>query len=334
MFDTIYCHIGSHKTGTTSIQDTFQSNQTVLRGSGVYFVEKRAGVLAHIARSPSRVVPGLIKSRSPEKVRFFSASAEKKLAAASAAPETHTAVLSSEDMLVLSPADVLELHRYLKTFARNLKVIYYVRHPFSRIPSLQAQAIKTGHALVEAPDARYLENYERQLGRWIDGFGKENIDVREFTPGGQVADICSAIGVEDLAEKLNIVRRNDSLSHAALLIASALNRLGPKIGNHRKLIGLLQQIKGRKYTCDPAALANLQPQIDQRLAYLNDNFGLVLQTPTPPTHCDDRNVIFDIQALASLGDVLHTTALENSRLKSEIDDLQTEIDALKNQSLG
>ena len=334
MFDVLYCHIGSHKTGTTSIQDSFQSNTDALHTAGVHFVARRAGILAHVTQFPTRIVPGLIANRSPEHVRSFINSAIDDLATSAASPNLKTALLSSEDMLALPPSDVLNLHRFLQRFARKLKVIYYVRHPLGRIPSIQAQAIKTGHAKVGPPDARYLERYERQLARWIETFGIENVDVRVFSTNRDartdpVADICAAIAHPDLHSALNVLRRNDGLSYAALLIASALTGAGKTMAPRKPVIELLQKIEGGKYTCDPDVLNALLSQALGDLAYLQQIFGISLDAPPIPRHTTDRNEIFDDATLASLGAVLQNAARQNDRTLKEIATIQAKIDALR-----
>lgn len=334
MFDRLFLHIGSHKTATTSIQATLQANQPALIAHGSHFVAYRAGILAHIATQPERIVPGLVRSRDAEGLQRFIDRAIDDLGKAAGNPDLTTAILSSEDMLILPPRDIAALKAFLADFAHELHVIVYLRHPLGRIPSMQAQAIKTGHARVGPPGPHLVERYDRVLGKWMQAFGRQAVDLRVFDPanlppGGPVAEFCTAIGLPNLVADLRIVRRNDSLSMAAALIASALNQTGARIEPRKPLIDLLEAIDGSKYTCDPNDLKALADHFQPQLDLLQQAYGVTLPQPELPLYITDRNQVFDDATLASLGRVLRSAASQNARAKAQIEQLDRQIAALE-----
>lgn len=333
MFDTLYCHIGSQKTGTTSIQMTFATSQPQLHAAGVHFVEKRAGLLAHVAADPVRVVRGLVESRDADGLAKFIRNARNGLRKA-ATEGLATAVFSSEDSLSLRAPEVAALGDLFAAVARRTVVVFYARHPYSRVPSLRVQAIKTGHARIGDPLAPLVENYERALAPWIARFGLENVVVRPFEIDAMphrdpVGDLCAVIDAPALYASLDVQRQNDSLTLPAVLIADAMNARGRTQVPRREIIEVLQAIRGPKFALPPDAIRALDPVIAPNLDYLRRTFGVDLQTPRLPDHVSDRNLAFSDDTLASIGARLHTLATEISALEKTLKARQDALAALR-----
>lgn len=323
MFDVLYCHIGSGKTGTSSIQGTFFRNSEALRRFGMHYVRRPGGLLAHVADDPARVAQVRRRGMAEPQIGRFAARAVTALRDGAADAQTPAGLISTEHMMGLSGSEMDRLAALLRSVARQVRVVFYVRHPWSRIPSLLAQNVKTGAARLDVRLTNYVESYERALTPWMDRFGKDAIVLRAFDVArmperSPVADICHAIGVPEAFDAIEPHAANPGLSAAATLIADALNGA---LRRERLPAGpreYLFELGGGKFTLPAEALRALKPQIDRELAWLEREFGFTLAEPRLPEHVADRNAIFSDEALDTIALTLNRQSVEIARLREDL----------------
>lgn len=219
MKNTVVLHVGSPKTGSTSIQstlfwhppekafrfvslDTVFGNQLMLmaflgesRKTGEYFFQ-------------------VMSARQKRKMLEFSSRyLEKTLQDCDR--QRLTPVISAEVLWGFEQEDLQAIADFARHYGFKIRVVGYVRPPVDFAESIYLQGIKTGRAkhLGIAID-RSLSN----LSRWQvfdSAFGKDQVDLylfdrNQFPDGCVVQHFCQAIGL-DLG-KTNILRENESLN--------------------------------------------------------------------------------------------------------------------------
>jgi hypothetical protein len=169
-------HIGPHKTGTTYIQETLAA----LRGT----LEERGISIPSVWDA----APG-----SPSHMQIACAIRRGDVAAVQAqmrdilAGRPEVVVISCEALSRFDPGQVLELRRLLG--AAPAQVVYYVRRPPERLPSLWQETVKHGHAMT-LPDfiAGELRQHDAFAGwdtavldRFSAVFGPEAVKVVSYS---------------------------------------------------------------------------------------------------------------------------------------------------------
>ena len=333
MFERLYCHIGAHKTATSSIQGTMWHSDKALRARGIYNIRQPAGLLAQVSNTPHTLVPIRMRNLFGEQVQRFADLAMQKLDRAAKTPRLTKALFSTEHALTLNAQEIAGLAQLLMQRAQHVTVIYYVRHPIGRIASYLSQEVKTGHARLNHPLTAYLEDTEAVLAPWIDAFGRTSIDVRAFDPtsmphGEPVADFCHAIQTPELFPDLDLQRKNTGITHAGTLIADAMNADGKTRRGRQQLINVLELMAGPKLTIPTDTLNLLRPDIEKNLRYVQREFGITLPHPTLAEHEIDLNEILNDAALAEIGQVLLHLAQQQQDLQKTLKRKQLKLQKL------
>jgi len=290
MRTNFYIHIGVHKTGTKSIQHTLADNRSTLLAHGInsFPGDPNHGpalisLLADYPHADSRNIRKHLDT--PEKAASYNASTRHGVMKTLRRNRSPKMVISGEGLSGLSPAEIERLKEILAPYAASYRVIVYVRDPYEYANSAYLQRIKSGSVLGEA-ERIPLPNYHRRLERYINAFGRENVDIRIFNPqrfvgGDLVSDFLVALGESpEVAKGLNIVRANQSMSHEAALILSETNRDIPILierrANRERAFGFhsyVVEIEGEKFTIDPNAYLKHEAEIAADIDWLHQVIG-------------------------------------------------------------
>jgi len=188
---TVWLHIGSPKTGTTSLQGFLNANATALAARGVNYVRAGRSNIAH--------------NRLAMAARRGSAAAELAAidAECHAAPEAEH-ILSSELLFNAHTARRITTAISAGQIPR-CRIVCYLRRQDSYLAALYKQLLKNGRIppdreafLANAPrHARYLET----LAIYADRFGAANLIVRPFArdrlaAGDIVVDFANLTGLD------------------------------------------------------------------------------------------------------------------------------------------
>jgi hypothetical protein len=219
----IILHIGMHKTGSTSIQDTF-------------YLHKKIGNVVYLPWSEANHSPWFIqqfdheeevenyhsfKARGLNRDLLLSRREKEFISIGKFLHESRPQVLliSAEDVSApLFQRAVEPLRDYCYSIATAVEVIGYVRPPVSFLHSVFQQllqnAIQADLALRSIP-TRYRQRFETIL----DCFGKENVRLRKFDrkylyKQDVVLDFGHEIGLN--MEEDKVVRSNESLTLEAI----------------------------------------------------------------------------------------------------------------------
>ena len=244
--DEIIVHIGLAKTGTTAIQNVLLKNkQYLLEQHGILFPGLRDNHF-HL-QSLFSETPHLLlqmqrneKIDTPEAARAFLVSFKESFESEIAASGARTIVISSEYFSSMAPDELAAMYAYLRGFARNMRIIAYIRDPWSHSLSILQQFIRDGYRA--APIRPRYSKTERFIDKSAEAAGMK-ATVRPFLPrraggGDVVEDFMSLIGVSDTS---GLVReagneRNESISRVGACILAGLNLDYPRFTEDGMLI--------------------------------------------------------------------------------------------------
>ena len=219
-----FIHVGRHKTGTTSIQSTLQSNYDELARRGVLY--PRAGREAGQRHFHHPIVDALLADDGPAIARF-----RTELADEIAAVEPHTAILSSE---ALSRESVGAHHlRRLKECVPSDEVVAIVtlRRQDEMLLSRYAERVKVG--VIRWPYSIFdLErdivlDYDRITRELVEVFGRERVVVKLFETVKRdlVGDFLRECGVDPNGIALRDDRQNARMLWSVLAVKRFANTL-------------------------------------------------------------------------------------------------------------
>ncbi|QXD16148.1 hypothetical protein GQ464_004135 [Rhodocaloribacter litoris] len=191
---TVYLHIGTHKTGTTSLQHFFWRAAGTLARQGVLY--PRTGRSARSLWSHHELSWSFHRRQAAPPERLWKALQEE----IEASPADRI-LLSSEHFSLLGPSYLRQLAAHLKGY--RLEVLLYLRAPKDFLQSLYGQYLRSrGHRTFE----RFLQsawsrcNYMRLVRRWERLDGVAALHLRPFdrvkrTPGLE-ADAAACLGLD------------------------------------------------------------------------------------------------------------------------------------------
>jgi hypothetical protein len=250
----IYLHIGTPKTGTTTLQYVCDGNRDLLKTDGVYY-PRTPGERQHIklvlyafeaaGSAPARLAPLLRHSgiSTPEQLvalqRTFPASLQDEVQESGC----DTVILSSEFLSgrLTRPEELKRIGDLLRQLG-HVKVVCYLRPQHEVFLSNDSAKIKAGSTErfpLPKTDQNFGFNYELLLNLWAGEFGDDNIVVRVFDSellvgGDIVEDFFSVIDYQpspELKRPRDLNQRLDADTTNFLLL---LNRhLPPFVGQRR-----------------------------------------------------------------------------------------------------
>ncbi|SHE67201.1 hypothetical protein SAMN05444273_102224 [Litoreibacter ascidiaceicola] len=187
----IWLHIGSPKTGTTSLQNFLNDNANTLRDTGrLNFMSTGRAHIAHNQLAAS--------ARTGNATKLM----EDMLRESDAMPDI-THVASSEMLFNLHTARKLSSAAPVE-FKQRAKVICYIRRQDSYLEALYKQLLKNSRIPPDRQafldDAKRRLHYLNTFNTYADMFGEENIIVRPFGPkwlvdGDVVRDFAHHLGM-------------------------------------------------------------------------------------------------------------------------------------------
>jgi hypothetical protein len=223
-------HIGSEKTGTTSIQNFFARNRDVLVGQGFLFPRS----LAH-GDDPVHLRLSEIGRGRGDAERPGVAAALGRECGEAARAGAHTAIISSEFLhsFIRTPAAVARVHKFLAPFFERMRIVYYARRQDHLLASMHSTAIRGGYTtnrsaltVYPAKGHHYFDHME-VCDLWSAKFGAENLICRIYERGklvnGDIIDDFSSIVGLPLDGARARVASNESLSFETASLLLMLN---------------------------------------------------------------------------------------------------------------
>ena len=279
---TAIVHIGSEKTGSTSIQDFMDRNGDLLKQNNCGFF-RSAGYISncklvnYCQKTPNVIVGNMQQLRDDDadilawKKKFYKVHTRDILKFQKSTDGDSTVLYSSEHFQsrVTDPDDIQNLKTFLETFFDKVKIVVYLRRQDLLAMSAHNTSIQGGATqrfdINRVSIAGLYYDYNQLLDRWAAVFGKPNITVRVFEKnrlhnGNVVDDFCQVVGLTlpDSNQYVN-VNSNERLSVTAQEMLLRFNHLD----DNSELLGELKKRHIR------------QPLI-ARLHNLTDNYPKIL----------------------------------------------------------
>jgi len=221
--NTLYLHVGPHKTGTTAIQKFFLDNQQFLLKFNIFYPKRFQRVFGH---HDFRELL-LDNSMTQEDINFFD-------------NQAHDFLLSSEDFISLgSPS-----FEHLRSSLRSTKIvpIYAWRRASHKLYSIWQEVIKHGgtidffsyyHDHLAHPAQSQMLSADLKLNIFCHVFGKDNVRVLDYDASLRnsrlLKDFLQIIGVAwndaFVTAENNPNSINRSMSIADIEIIRALNHI-------------------------------------------------------------------------------------------------------------
>ena len=244
---TAYLHIGTAKTGTTTIQHFFSGNRPALKAQG-YLYPRCLGAINHElaavygADFHRRFTPGKAPgATTPEALDALRDELRGALAAEIAEAGCPHLLISNEHLFqkVRDAAEAERIKEMLGPLAGDVRIVVYLRRQDEFAASEFCERVRMGYdgtleRYLAAGRTRELLDYERNLRGWIDVFGTGRITLRVFDRdrlegGDTLVDLCKLIGL-DLGRvlketgKSEAVRQREGLDASRTLFLRNFNR--------------------------------------------------------------------------------------------------------------
>ena len=270
-------HIGMHKTGSSSIQDTFFR----LRGGDITYLPhhnaNHSGWFVQQFEDEDEVenyhgfrAEGLTRDVILERRRKAFADLEAFMAR----EKPKTLLISAEGMSIPHfGKGVLSLRHYIDRLGVDAEVVGYLRPPASFAQSIFQQSLQ-GASPAEFRFDNKMPNYRARFERFDELFGRDRVKLKKFDPAllykrDVVHDFAHEIGM-DLQDS-DVVRSNESLSLEATALLYVQRRFGQNfVGgfagawvNNYNFITRLNKIGSQKLAF---ASSLLEPAIKSRRA--------------------------------------------------------------------
>jgi hypothetical protein len=266
MIDQCFLHIGTEKTGTSSIQDFLATNrERLLRHK--YLYPKSPGVVNHLGLTcyaqDDDKFDRVRRSRvifSPDDVIRYRAKLLAELDTEIGESRAAAVIFSNEHLSsrLISHAEIRRIKGLCDKYAVKTRVIVYIRDQVGFLTSRYIEGVKGGGIRPLTLPIRAglirLMDYEKLLAPWREVFGFENLTVRRFVTedffaGDLLQDFESHIGIP--AGTIETTRRrNTALSTECVDFLLQFNKYVPHVlGNRRNplrgnVVSFLEQIEG------------------------------------------------------------------------------------------
>ncbi len=243
-------HIGTEKTGTTSIQESlFHNKELLMECEKVYFMQS-------IGDKNNRLLPAAFMSIDKKDDFFikseiddtFSRTKFKENVINSFKKEyenipddVNAVIISSEHFQsrLDTISEIKELSDFLSEYFYEVKIVCYIRDMYSYFLSSYSTEIKAGRImsieeyLLQCNSGNLFFNHYLMLEMWSEVFGVSNIVVRDFSKyklknKDVVDDFYNVISMSDSflknEHRLNL-RFNESLNNSGIYWALVINSL-------------------------------------------------------------------------------------------------------------
>jgi hypothetical protein len=303
----VVLHIGTGKTGTSSVQFFLRDNRERLLELGYLYPKTpggaRHGRLGLFVKSDEELLdsPNWYRQSRSDPVRFRRAFRRRLLSEIESSGVSR--VLMSDEVLFMQPDRALQRLRHLTDqIAESVRLVVYLRRQDDHMVSRYQQGVKIGWVLRlrewAQEDMSSLYNYHARLDTWQRLLEPTELVVRRFEPdtfvdGSLYQDFLDAAGIKVRAEDLKVVpKRNESLDAECVEFLRLLNlhRVEheggiPGVIDNRQLVKRLSKTStGPVLTLPAAFLDTFMAQWEESnrrvaLDFLRDESGQLFHMP-------------------------------------------------------
>lgn len=302
-FKKVILHVGSEKTGSTSIQHSLNRSRELLLSNGVFYPPGRPGHdhQAIFGSCFTAKADLLLYNHNHDELQSLIARDRDYLYTLEKSfreTQADTLLFSYEGFCHLTIDSFKDMKLFLGKYCDEFQIVFYVRTPLSYAASAMSQRVKMGLRACESDGDIPFVNYQDILERICCVFDKSQINVRFFSkeilPNGNVVlDFLSLLNLPKYVEE-NIIskgrNKNYSLSQEALVIgdkmAELLNGYIPPIEfNNKRLIGsvFLRAIKGQNIQLTVLQHEEILKHTAPHVEYISREFGITMKNEPSTT---------------------------------------------------
>lgn len=193
----LFLHIGTHKTGTTSLQFFLDKNREDLLTQG--FCYPQIAWYHHAQHMLAFQLQNVCPDHMPQPENNI----WKHLNEIIESSSCENVILSSEEFSVIDKSAIEKLKNYLKKF--EVKIIIYLRSQVDLFESMYNQQVKDWKSprkepiqfFLTQPDKLYPKfNYFENLKNWVEFFGKDNIIVKGYEGSNTIDSFLNIVGID------------------------------------------------------------------------------------------------------------------------------------------
>ncbi|MBT9290692.1 hypothetical protein [Prosthecodimorpha staleyi] len=234
-------HIGMTKTGSTSIEATFDDSRDALVAHGIDYLDmgqNHSKLMTVVVKNSAKGLKGEItrilgveKGDTDYDPELVLGTLRDRLAK----PRANTVVISGQGLVKYNRRQCERVRDFVSPYFDEIRIVVYVRDPTTWASSRAQENMKRGHTLAELVAALHedpencaiMPEYRAGIEAYIEVFGRENVDIRVFdrkrmVNGDLMADFCAAIGAgPEVPGILKQSFSNKGASMEALLLIQA-----------------------------------------------------------------------------------------------------------------
>jgi len=193
----LFVHIGTHKTGTTSLQVFLDKHQDDLLAQDFFY--PKIGWYHHAQHMLAFHLQNVYPAHMPKPEDNI----WEQLNEIIESNNCNKVILSSEEFSVIDKSAIEKLKNYLKNF--EVKIIVYLRSQVSLFESMYNQQVKDWKSprkepinfFLTMPELIYQKfNYLENLKNWAEFFGKENIIVEVYKDYSTIDSFSNIVGID------------------------------------------------------------------------------------------------------------------------------------------
>jgi hypothetical protein len=294
MKETCFLHIGTAKTGTTSIQNFMATNRSGLQEQGIIY-PRAAGRQSHPALAAYALKDGVSGKKLGRASRFLEAPQFREELRSELDRELRDSdasiiVFSTEQFTSpqLPESAIERAHEFCASYASRTKIIVYLRDQIDFLVSLFGHNIKGGGTrpfpFPLGANMIGIMDYAALLEPWRKTFGRENMIVRRFERADYVdGDLLSDFGAQIPFDTSGFFRsepRNEGLGARELAFLRAFNARvprwidGKKNPARRDLIDALVRFSdsGRRLTVPPEIAQAIVSQFEDSNRHVSEEY--------------------------------------------------------------
>lgn len=294
----LFIHVGTEKTGTTTIQEDMYTNYNLLRKAGILY-PKTFGISNHVGfclafmnYEQSSELYSVVGCRADESnVAAYKKKILKELEREIFESNCNTVVISNEHLhsRINSYGEVERIREWARNIFDEVEIVCYLRNQADLAVSYYSTLVKTG----SCPDSVFPEfdkiphyyDYRKLISMWEEVFG--SIVVRKFERESLIdndvtSDFLSIIGYGILKDKFHRDgNSNLSLDAAALELLKIVNKEYPFLYNgkvnpsRRYLVPFLEKVDlGLNFLPDLKSYCRFFDNFHIENLFLKEKYGI------------------------------------------------------------
>jgi len=349
-------HIGTRKTGSTSIQESLGRSRVALLKHNIHYpsIKPFNHIFKFVPIFMEDPAEALYFKRTlePKENKFFKVKnyREAWIKEIELCEQEHF-IISAEELTQphFTEGAVKRLREFVEQYFEEVTIIAYVRHYDQLISSQIQQEVMIGYipASIGELVQEFLNcpptiSYQESLRKWINVFGSENLIVRPFDPlafqnGNLLADFFHTLGLP--ADDISIpeIMSNVSLGKHAVVFLQKYNQIYPlyvndSINTERGMAKkrypgyLYRNIAGEKFKLELVYTPEQAQRFNEEIDYVNQFFddGYQFRHVIPesgevriPNEEDEIPIEFFVELINNYNKQMETLLDQNSSLRNQ-----------------